>query len=677
MKGESLTDAAGPLESVSRKRLVDILNYVNFLGKSVAVSLTRLHDGSVLSLKATVEPCRGDAACLTWSENPPGDIDAGYGLNNFLIDMGSRLLIVDGTLTDMSRLGMRILLPEHCRATSRRRKERFCSAPVRTTISRNGSEATGLLQDFGGGFLKVRIAARDAGFLSMGRNELPLHVVLRREETTIYEGEAVIKRRAAHGEYLDLVVALIPSVQDESEDCREVAFNPALIAICRHPLSERIIRLHVAKASYNTIVVNEDPEHATLFRGLIISDARIDFGAGDSARCSAKVVRGEPGAWFLSILDMPLLDQRKLFSFLEKETGMSSGVSKVLDPDDLIEFFFEAGFIYPEKYAGLARSRDRLKEILSRLYIDTPSISQHFVHYNKGVIEAHVSMVRFYERAWVVHHHMATGGSGAGSAVLGQIFRYIHSYSALPSTHMDYLVCYYRPENRFPNRVFGGLARQLDTPALCSVDPFAYLYLRFEGSGGRTRDEMKRRLEPVSRDDLLELAAFYEGVSGGLTLRAFGLDAARQVRETAELDAEFRKAGLHRKKSFFSLRDGGKLKAVIMASDSDAGLNMSGLMKCIHVFVIDKKGLPFDQLMSALNGLSSLYDDLEVPVLLFPASYVSDQKAPYDKTYNLLVFHISVGKRFIEFLEMMTDRTARRRCRGVVPGRRGIEQRKL
>ena len=98
-----------------------------------------------------------------------------------------------------------------------------------------------------------------------------------------------------------------------------------------------------------------------------------------------------------------------------------------------------------------------------------------------------------------------------------------------------------------------------------------------------------------------------------------------------------------------------------MASDSDAGLNMSNLMKCIHVFVIDKEGLPFDLLMSQLNGLSRLYEEREIPVLLFPASYVGDQGVVPEKVYHFLVARASICRQFAEFAERITDRTARRR----------------
>jgi hypothetical protein len=659
-------------ESVSRKRLVNILNYLNFKGGRVVVNLRSLRDGSSLSLRATPEPCANDMACLIWSETVPAKMDAtAYEFADFLIDRGSRVVVVHGETAELGRSGITVGLPEHSQTTSRRRTERFSSSIVHATLSRYGSEATGLLQDFGGGYMKVRFAAHDAGLLLRKRSKVPLQVELKSGETTVYNGKSTITRHIANGENIDLVVALTDFGKEIPLGGQEVTLGRDLVATCRHPLSDRIVRLRLAKAWYNSFVANENPEHVTLFSGLIIPEMRIDFGAGDCAECAVQVMGGEGGTWLMSILDMPIIAQRKLFSFIEKETGMSSGVSAAIDPQDLIEFFFEAGFIYPGKYTGLAHSKEHLKEILSRLYIDTPSVAQHFVQYNRGVMEAHIAMVRFYERSWVVHHHAAIGGMGAGSTVLAQIFRYIHSYSALPSTGMNYVMGYYRPENHFPHRVLGGIARFLGRPDLCSVDSFAYLHLHFSESGRERHDEREWQLEPASSKDLLELEAFYESKSGGLTVKAFDLEAARQGPKAVDLDTEFAKAGLRRQKSLFSLRHQGRLKAVMMALDSDAGLNMSNLMKCIHVFVIDREDLPFGQLISQLNRLSFLYEEQEIPILLFPSSYAANQSVGLKKVYNLLIFHISVGKQFLEFVERMTNRAVRRRYEVVAPDQKG------
>lgn len=662
--GESPGEESILSESVSVKRLVNILNHVNFRENTVVVNFRRFRDGGTLSLKAAPEPCEDNTVRLFWREKPPKSLEKAYEFADFFIDRGSRVVIVDGHATNIDDSGITVLLPRHCRATSRRRSERFSSVPVHATLSGDESEATGLLKDFGGGFLKVRFPANEARLFFGKRRMPPIRVVLRRKEAIVYEGSGSVERRIAVGEHADLVVRLEAPREDISTEEPEAALAPpALIAVCRHPLSDKIVRLHVARATYNTFIVREDPARITLFPGLIIPEVGIDFGAGDSARCTTKIVGGRSGTWLMSVVDMPVLDQRKLFSFIEKEAGISSGVSTVIDPEDLIQFFFEAGFIYPKKYAGMSHSRERLREMLSHLYIDTPSVSQHFVMDDgREVIQAHISMIRFYERSWIIHHYAALGQRGAGSAILAQVFRYVDSYGSLPSSHMEYLMCYYRRENRFPNRIFGGFARSLDTRSLCSVDSFAYFHVGFgEGGGKGTNGERGWKLEPASRGDLLELETVYEGISGGLMLKAFDIEVSSRAREAADLDAEFAKAGLRRRKSVFALKREGRLKSVIMAVDSDAGLNMSGLMKSLHVFIVDEKGLSFDQLVGQLKKLSFLYEEPEIPVLAFPSWYVTDQGAPYEKIYDLLVFRTSVVKEFIEFAERLTNRLVRRK----------------
>jgi hypothetical protein len=653
-----------PTTSVSRKHLINLLNHANFQEGCVVVNLKNIERNRKLSLRAIPDPCDGERVRLVWTENPPRHMDvSSHEFVDFLIDKGSRVVRVNGRVVNLDRSSMTVDLPERCYATSRRSMERFASARVRAIISREGTTASGVLLDFGGGFIKVRCTGHGTAVFPKSGDKNPIELILENERTTVYNGKGIIARRIANGEHLDVVVALVPVDKERELEEQEIAVDRNLFATCRHPLSDRIVRLLIIGLSYSFFVVREQPEHITLFSGLVIPEMRIDFGAGDFAECSAQVVSGVAGNWTVSILDMPIAAQRKLFSFVEKETGMQSSVSTAIDPKDLIEFLFDVGFVYPSKYASFAHSREHIKKILSRLYIDTPLIAQHFIQYNNGMMEAHIAMVRFYERSWVVHHHTAMGGSGAGSAVLSQIFRYVHSYGALPSTGMAYLMTYYRPENHFPNRVLGGFARFLAKPRLCSVDSFAYLHIHFNAEPEKTCDESDWQLVSASHEDLLALESFYDDLSGGLTVKAFGLESTSRIGETIDLDAEFQKAGLRRRKSILALKKKGKLKAVMMALDSDTGLNMSNLMKCIHAFIIDADDLSFTEVISQANRLSPLYDVQEVPILVFPSAFANNQGVKIEKVYDLLVFDALIVKQFIRFVERLTNRALRRKYR--------------
>jgi hypothetical protein len=109
----SVPDSKMLPEKVSRKRLINLLNHVNFKGSNVVVRLTNLEDGSIISLRARPEPCTGDVVYLTWSEVPPGNMKTQtYELSDFLVDKGSRVIVVEARLADIGGLGISVVLPE-------------------------------------------------------------------------------------------------------------------------------------------------------------------------------------------------------------------------------------------------------------------------------------------------------------------------------------------------------------------------------------------------------------------------------------------------------------------------------------------------------------------------------------------------------------------------------------
>ena len=156
-----------------------------------------------MSLRAAPEPCAGETARLTWSESPAQDRHGcGLRLVDFLIDKGSRVVVVGGQATDVSRSGITVLLPERCYATSRRRMTSG-SALVHVTLSRNGSEATGLLRDFGGGSSECGLLSAMSVSFRRGGASQPLQVALTYGKTTVYNGKGLIKRRMTNGENID------------------------------------------------------------------------------------------------------------------------------------------------------------------------------------------------------------------------------------------------------------------------------------------------------------------------------------------------------------------------------------------------------------------------------------------------------------------------------------------
>ena len=83
---------------------------------------------------------------------------------------------------------------------------------------------------------------------------------------------------------------------------------------------------------------------------------------------------------------------------------------------------------------------------------------------------------------------------------------------------MQYYFCYYRQGNRFPEYVFGGIAKKINNQKICSLDSFAYLHaditnIKYESFSG------KYSIDIAEQEDLLILEGVYEEESGGLMIK--------------------------------------------------------------------------------------------------------------------------------------------------------------
>ncbi|MBW2593686.1 MAG: hypothetical protein JRE58_11950 [Deltaproteobacteria bacterium] len=261
-------------------------------------------------------------------------------------------------------------------------------------------------------------------------------------------------------------------------------------------------------------------------------------------------------------------------------------------------------------------------------------------------------MIRYYKNTWLIHHHAArkSGYYHAGVAVLNQIGRFGNDAHRLYTLHMDYLICYYRPDNKFPNSVFGGAARNIKDPGGCSLDTFAYFHQPGNSRPIPIPDDWE--LTPTLPAELTELEIFYKQTSGGLMLDALDLtlDGCTGYDELAE---EFQRHGFQRQRRLYSLKKNNRLTAVIIVNISDVGLNLSDLTSCIKVIIIDAVDLSGKVLRSVLSNVSEETGRSEMPVLLYPAAYAEDNDITYQKLYTLWVLNMQYTDHYFRYLKRL------------------------
>ncbi|OGQ95413.1 MAG: hypothetical protein A2521_06725 [Deltaproteobacteria bacterium RIFOXYD12_FULL_57_12] len=635
-------------KSINSKRLINSLNRLDFQNGYLTINLKHPRYKKNISLNAKPRPCVDANLDCQWEhpqQCPPGL--GSYELISFFLTDGLHQIFVEPQVREINQQGVQLVLPETCYEISSRKNRRHHCNGVQAQISQNGVVFFGRLMEFSSVSMKIDIAEVPVSLLHKINPSLPVNIILVNNEDSFYSGQCTLHRHGG-GRRKSMVVSPVADriqrfLPKEYRSIRQkLTPSPSLVFL--HPCTGRKNNLRMVEMSGCGFSVEEESDNAVLLPGMILSDIELEIAGFFRVGCVAQVIysnkNDESGVTScgLAILDMEVKDQIRLSSLLHQANDCNTYVCSVSDLEALWEFFFETGFVYPEKYAVIQTQRDRFKALYEKLYVEHPEIAINFTYQDKGKIYGHMAMCRVYSRTWMIHHHAAiSSGRKAGLLVLEQVSRYINEFHRLHSTHMDFVSCYFRPDNKFPNLVFGGLAKKSKDPKGCSVDSFAYFHYKKAAvqqvfSNGWTLSES-------GADDLMELEDFYEDISGGLMIDA--LDLGQEMLGHDELDRDYLTLGLKRQRHLYSLKKNGELKAVIMVNVSDIGLNMSDLTNCFHVIVLDSEEVGADELYYALFRLSHHYEHDNIPVLIYPAAYADAHSLPSEKIYNLWVLNIN------------------------------------
>jgi hypothetical protein len=423
--------------------------------------------------------------------------------------------------------------------------------------------------------------------------------------------------------------------------------------IFNHPILNKKVQIEAIDISTAGFSVNESTDEATLIPGMIIKGLTLCFAGSLCIQCDVQVIyrletEGKSSRFGIAILDLDTNAYNDLNRIITKSVDPNAFFASEIDMDALWEFFFEAGFIYPRKYKHIRAYRQEFREIYTKLYNGKPEIAKHFISQKNGRIYGHISMIRAYERSWLIHHHVARPAAlRAGFQVLRQITHYLNGMLRFPSTKTDYLMAYFRPENKFPDRVFGGFSRSLSNPRGCSMDLFAYLSHTTHLPKTVLSEEW--RLREISPSDRLRLNQFYDQRSGGLLLRAMNL--GRKNSGEGNLEKIYRQQGFFRRLKIYSFSYRDDLAAVMVENHSDPGLNLSELINSIIIFIVRPSDLPWNVLSIGIGHLSRSYRVQSVPLMIYPCDYVAREKIPYENKYQSWVIDVRYEDDWMKYMQ--------------------------
>ncbi|MBT1073196.1 pilus assembly protein PilZ [Pelotalea chapellei] len=646
---------------VNKRYLANKLNYLNFQDQTILIQLRHSRYDTPIALKAKPLPCVDEHLECEWVETPNlQQLLNAYDFDYLLIPDGQKLLLVNPKVISMNERGITLLLPVNGREFTYRRIRRYPGTDITAQFTQNSSLFHGTMVDFTPVSLRVNGSTDFPQEFQWINHESAVNLHLYAGQKILYSGECEIMRQnfdQNRSFVLSPVNNSIRVIKPKQYRNIRQQLVPSPSMVFEHPLIGKMINLKVLDLSGSGFAVEESEENSVLMPGMVIPVLELSFAHSLSVTCKAQVVSrniiGNGGRerlvrCGLSILDMDIHEHVKLLSILHQAADQNSFVCTDVDMDALWDFFFETGFIYPEKYAYFQANKDDIKATYSRLYGQNPHIARHFIYLERGTIQGHMAMVRFYEDSWLIHHHAARKTSlKAGLTVLNQVGQYLNELQNLHFTHLHYVYCYFRPDNHFPNRIFGEFARQLNNRAGCSLDTFGYFHYHSNESEISDLPEGWELGEATSFD-LTELKGFYNHVSGGLMIQAFDLHPP--LTRGNKLAEEYHRLGFKKERLFYALREEGNLRAFVIANITDAGFNMANLTNCVTVIALEEE-IPPEILKFTLHQISQQYEGHEMPVLVYPFTSIEEQSAMYEKTYLLWILDLAHSDDYFRFCD--------------------------
>jgi hypothetical protein len=666
LKIDSREEKAATLAALKKQRLINKINYLNFQDAFILVTLRHLKYNHTISLKAKPMPCQDSLLECLWKEDQHQiRLLQTYMFESLMVPDGQRLLQIYPELLEINPKGLTCRLPDTWNIITSRKVRRHTCRGIKVQLIQFSSLFNGTLLDYNAFSFKVSLQASPPQTYQWLNTESRVTVILSNENETIYSGECRIIKQTGGQRIREFV---LEPVRNEIQRFKHKEYRsarqevrPTPDVVFLHPFTRKLVNLKAVDLSGSGFAVKEELHNAVLLPGMILPQVELSFADSLRIKCKAQVVyRQLPGQGHedgfikcgLTILDMDANAHVALLALLQQADDNRSYICNKVDLDDLWDFFFETGFIYPDKYEYIQKHKSQIKEIYRRLYNDRPDIARHFIYQDKGLILGHMAMVRYYRNTWLIHHHAARSKASkkAGLMVLNQIGRFGNDSHRLHSMHMDFLMCYYRPDNKFPSRVFGGAVRKIKDSQGCSQDLFTYLHLK-DFVADAPKASRGWELYETSREDLNELGEYYRYYSNGLMLQAFDLDGRSDG--TNELTHLYQKIGFKRQRHLFSLKYHAQLKAVLIVNLSDIGLNLSDLTNAVTVIVVDPGNLSIDVLKGALEYISGCLKLHNMPVLLYPTAFAENQSIRYAKNYTLWVINMQYTDAYFRYLNRL------------------------
>jgi len=653
--GKELPSAA----TLDLQSLVSSLNYIHFMEMPVFLQLAHPKYQDSILVEAYPEPCDGCELTCRWTEKSLAGPDIRkYRFLNLILDDGQSIILVPVTLRSVNNTGFTVELSGKGYVTGKRRARRYPCRDVKVTFSQGGFLARGELLDFSPSGFRVRVGPELHCSFHDLNSESPFFLQLHRDGRTLFSEPCRIVRQGSGTREREIVLApdgtRVNRFKKRQIRSPRYILKPRPLLIFDHPLLHRTLRLEGLDISFSGVSVNEESGSGVLVPGLIIPEMTIEFPGSQGMKSVAQVIYRQEGPegqgrCGIAILDMDMADYSRLADVLINFTHSEGPLSTHLDLDELWEFFFKTGAIEPDTYRIIEPHKGQLKEALTKSHLASPEVAKHIVYRDKGQIIGYASLMRAYEKAWLISQHLIPGEDSEGAALdlLDQVMSYLFDMHRLPSGEANYVMRCFQSGDAFSKRLHEDFTIAIGNPRVCSLDHFSCLSL--QKGGNRDTVPGGWSLDRCSRMDLWELGQFYGHSSGGLLLDALSLDI--EGPGSNGLGQVFGRLGLFRDMSTYALRHEGNLCAVFYANQTDYAFEAFHPLNSLIIMIINPSHLPRDILFKAISQSVRSYEHRDrVDVMVYPHGYLQENGVPCERQVKSWILNLSHMESYIEHI---------------------------
>lgn len=653
---KQLKESLAAAIAIDRKKLINTLNLLHFKGETLHIMLGDLSLGEEILFDVPSQPCMGETILLKPDKKIfSRHISEHYQVQYLILPLEQAIIYVPAEKVETVKEGLLFFLPDTSFLVSARQSPRFQSCGISAELWQNGFQAVGQLLDFNHKAFRLRVRAMPPSSFRWFNTAVPSQIRLYDEASVLYSGNCRSLYEIHDGEFREIVFSpvdhIIQRFPPKTVRNPRLCDLPIVRIVFEHPFTKKNIHHTVVDISTSGFSLLDQSPGIVLFSGMIIPRMAISIAGMFDLHCKAQVIHRSEDSdgvrYGIAILDMDLANYKKLFHILNSFNDAEGTMLNRVNLDELWEFFFDTGFIYPTKYSLIQTFKEEFRDIYRRLYEESPDIANHFVYQKNGHIYGHISMLRSYEKTWMIHHLAARpiGSRAVGMDVLKQLLYYLNDVKQLPSANIDYAMACFRPENKFPTRVYGGFYEHHGNSHHCSLDLFAYM--TYPPKRPVTELPAEWYLKKWTDADPPEFEQFNRRHSNGL----FPSIVRRQTNAAgASLQDQYTAAGFTRDWKFFTLHHSDDVMAFIIDERSDIGLNLSNLLNGVKIFVADEAIDP-EMLYASVSHIRECTTDESFSLMVCPAEYAYKNKmASKMKDYALWILDMQYGGDFVDYL---------------------------